>query len=105
MSFAPASTGRTDQSPIEHDQQSHQHAPSLTEAPQSAADESSLHPDYETALAAVGVTTAAAAAAAAAHHHGLQALQAAVQGPGPVPSAGPVNAHYATPDDPSSYRP
>lgn len=101
MSFAAA---RADQSSIEHDHQSHQHAPSLSQAPQPADEEPSLHPNYETALAAVDVqATAVAAAAAAAAHHGLQALQAAVQGPGPATVSGSMTPQYAVPGEVSSY--
>jgi hypothetical protein len=103
MSFAPA---RADQSSIEHDHQSHLHAPSLSQAPQPTDEEPSLHPDYETALAAVDVqatAVAAAAAAAAAAHHGLQALQAAVQSPGPATVPGPLTPQYAVPGEVSSY--
>lgn len=102
MSFAAA---RADQSSIEHDHQSHQHAPSLSQAPQPADEEPSLHPGYATALAAVDVqaTAVAAAAAAAAAHHGLQALQAAVQGPGPATVSGPMTPQYAVPGEVSSY--
>lgn len=102
MSFAAA---RADQSSIEHDHQSHQRAPSLSQAPQPADEEPSLHPGYATTLAAVDVqaTAVAAAAAAAAAHHGLQALQAAVQGPGPATVSGPMTPQYAVPGEVSSY--
>ncbi|KAK3367908.1 hypothetical protein B0H63DRAFT_489982 [Podospora didyma] len=65
------------------------------------------------AAAAAAVTAATAAMAAAAQHqhqhqqqqqqhqHTLQALQAAVATPGPLPVQSPVTPNYATPIDPS----
>jgi hypothetical protein len=45
----------------------------------------------------------AAAAAVAAAHHGLQALQAAVAAPAPVPSPSSVTSQHASLADASSY--
>ncbi|KAK5654272.1 hypothetical protein OQA88_7448 [Cercophora sp. LCS_1] len=97
MSYPPSSTptGGATASPIKHDQHHDQQTPQSQLQP-------GAHSQFLADLVSSDPQTAAAAAAAAAHH-GLQALQAAVSGPGLAPTPSPVTPLYSGSSD--SYLP